>query len=100
MKIDTLMRWGKLGLYLFIICILVLAPTSFFESGHSLCVIKYIFGIECPGCGMSRAISCIFHGNFHGALQYNKLIVLVFPLLCYVFITSVRKEFKQIIKGV
>jgi hypothetical protein len=99
MTSDMLVRWGKLGLYLLIICIFVLVPTSFFESGHSICIVKNIMGIECPGCGMSRAISCIFHGNFHGALQYNKLIVLVFPLLCYLFITSVRKEFSQIMKG-
>lgn len=91
MRMGLLTYIGKLGFYSICLCIFVVAPTSFFESGHSICVIKNVFGIECPGCGMTRAISSVFHGNLVGAFQYNKLIVIVFPLLCYICIKTIIK---------
>jgi uncharacterized protein DUF2752 len=63
-------------------------PTSWLESRRSLCLIRNVFGVRCPGCGMIRAISCAFHGNFKQAFQYNQLVVLVLPLLCYVWLRA------------
>jgi hypothetical protein len=85
-----------LGLYLGLLFALMFVPTSFLESGHSLCLFKNLFGIECPGCGMTRALSGVLHGDFAGAFQYNKMIVAVFPLLAYLFIKAVAKELRQL----
>jgi hypothetical protein len=73
----------------------IVVPTSWLEGRRSLCLIRNVFGVLCPGCGMTRAISCVFHGNFKQALQYNKLVVLVFPLLCYVWLRSVAAFFVE-----
>ena len=76
----------------FIFVLLVLfafIPTSYFENGNSLCLIRNVFGVECFGCGMTRAMSCMFHGNIVAAIEYNKMIVIVFPLLIYmIFINA------------
>lgn len=80
---KSLIIYVKLGAYLLVTILFIVIPTSFFESEYSLCVIKNIFGIECPGCGMTRAISCVFHRDFIKAFEYNKSVVIVFPLLCY-----------------
>src|SRR5438270_321300 len=37
--------------------------------------------------------SMVFQGNFKQALQYNKLVVLVLPLLCYMWLRSVVRNF-------
>jgi hypothetical protein len=87
---------GKPKFYFICLFIFIVIPTSFFESGHSICIIKNVFGVECPGCGMTRAISSVFHGNLVGAFQYNKLVVIVFPLLCYICIKTIIKDCKQI----
>lgn len=44
------------------------------------CVIKDVFGIPCPGCGMSRAFECIFSFNVIGSFSYN---ILAFPLFLF-----------------
>jgi uncharacterized protein DUF2752 len=86
MKSETLKLPGKMGLYLILPLAFIVAPTSWFESRRSVCLIRNVFGMKCPGCGMIRAISCVFHGNFKGAFHYNKLVVFVFPLLSYVWL--------------
>jgi hypothetical protein len=53
--------------------------------------------MECPGCGMTRAISSFFHGNLIGAFQYNKLIVIVLPLLCYICIKAIIKDYRHVL---
>ncbi len=42
------------------------------------CPIKHFFGIECPGCGMQRAIIALLKGNFMESLQlYPPLIPII-----------------------
>ena len=74
---------------------LICVPTSWLESRPSICLIRQVTGRPCPGCGMTRAISCVFHANFIGAWRYNKLVVLVFPLLCYSWLQAMRTEYKK-----
>lgn len=96
---DLLTSIGKFGFFILGTFVLILGPTSFLELGHSICLIKNIVGIECPGCGMTRAVASIFHGDFLGAFHYNKSVVIVFPLLCYIclktFINGYRREYKE-----
>jgi Protein of unknown function (DUF2752) len=84
--------FGKVVCYILLPIIFLLIPTSWFESRRSLCLIRSVFGVKCPGCGMTRAISCIFHGNLKKALHYNRLVVIVFPLLCYVWLQGLLAE--------
>ncbi len=67
-------------------------PTAYFENGHSLCLIKNLFGVECPGCGMTRALSALLHGNLVSAVQFNRAVVIVGPLLGYTVIRAVHRE--------
>ena len=69
--------------------LLLIIPTSFFENGHSICLFKYFFDIECPGCGMTRALSCFFHFDFIKGIDYNKQIIIIFPLLSYLYIKHI-----------
>jgi len=43
----------------------------------TLCVFKAVIGIPCPGCGMSRAWSSFFVGNFGKAFFFHPLFWLV-----------------------
>ena len=92
---EALKSRGKVGLYALLPLGFLCVPTSWLESRRSICLIRHVFGRPCPGCGMTRAISCVFHGNFMRAWQYNKLVVLVFPLLCYTWFRAVSTEYKK-----
>lgn len=50
------------------------------------CIWKTLTGHECPGCGMTRAFYSLIHGDFHSAYEYNHSIIIVAPLMIYIWI--------------
>jgi len=88
---------GKAGAYTLFPLLFVLLPTSWLESRHSLCPVYNLFGVHCPGCGIVRATSRVFHGDIWGAYRYNKRIVVVFPLLCSVWLQGFRVEYTKLL---
>ncbi len=96
MRGDALKSQGKAGLMLLLPLVFIVVPTSWFEGRRSICLIRNVFGVKCPGCGMTRAISCVFHGNFKKAFEYNKLVVVVLPLLCYVWVRSLSETSRPV----
>ncbi|MFW5628679.1 MAG: DUF2752 domain-containing protein [Candidatus Cloacimonadaceae bacterium] len=74
---------GSLGI-LSLGLILLILPAEAWDGGSSVCISKAIFGLKCPGCGITRAISSVLHLRFGDAFAHNPLIVIVFPLLCLI----------------
>jgi len=46
-----------------------------------LCLSQRYLGIDCPGCGMTRALYSFMHGNFRAALHFNLAILSIIPVL-------------------
>jgi hypothetical protein len=67
--------------------VLLFLPADFFDYGQALCPSKRFLDIECLGCGMSRAVQHTIHLEFKTAWEYNKLIIIVFPVLFYKWVT-------------
>jgi hypothetical protein len=65
--------------------ILYLIPLEWLKEQHSICIYKNLTGHECYGCGMTRAILSAIHFKFANAFQYNKLYLIVLPLLIYLW---------------
>ncbi|UOB18199.1 DUF2752 domain-containing protein [Abyssalbus ytuae] len=49
------------------------------------CVNKKLFGVECPGCGMQRAVGLLFEGNFSGAFKMYPAIYTLIILILFLF---------------
>ena len=45
------------------------------------CLFHEWTGLYCPGCGSTRALHCLLHGELREALRNNALVVLALPLL-------------------
>ena len=57
------------------------------------CPIKYVTGVSCPGCGMTRAYLCLFRFDFAGAFHYHPLFfVPPLVLLVYLFKNRIPKK--------
>lgn len=51
--------------------------------GPPICPFKAVTGLDCPGCGGTRALHQLFTGHLGAALSYNVLAVLVLPVLLW-----------------
>jgi len=59
------------------------------------CMMKHLFKIDCPACGLTRSIINYSHGNFYEGWRYHRvgiliylLIILQIPYRTYVLITG------------
>ena len=78
-RLTTLVSWLSLAIgasYLFI-----------FEPGKSgffpACPFRALTGFTCPGCGSTRGLHRLLHGDVVGAFEFNPLLVLSLPFLLY-----------------
>jgi hypothetical protein len=76
--------------------LLYLVPLYWLNKQHSICLIKNIFGVECYGCGIARAIISAIQFNFVSAYEYNHLIIIVLPILIYLWVKMIINTIKQI----
>lgn len=52
------------------------------------CMIHSLTGLQCPGCGITRALHAALHGNFMEAIHYNLFLVISLPYLLAVGMVS------------
>lgn len=45
------------------------------------CPLRTLTGLYCPGCGSTRALHDLLHGDIAGALAMNPLLVVALPVL-------------------
>jgi hypothetical protein len=45
-----------------------------------VCVLHVTTGLHCPGCGMTRAMHALLHGDMLAAVRFNALLVLALPV--------------------
>jgi hypothetical protein len=63
----------------------IVAVVFFFNPAthqfYPVCQFHRLTGLNCPGCGMTRALYALLHGKFSAALQDNALFVLTLGAL-------------------
>lgn len=64
---------------------LLVLPADFFDHGPAICLSRVLLDTECPGCGMTRAAMHALHLDFSAAWSYNRLVVVVLPLLAWLW---------------
>lgn len=50
------------------------------------CMIRSLFDINCPGCGLTRAFRAILNLDFYSAFNYNILSIPLFIVVIVIFI--------------
>ena len=61
-----------------------------FEPGKSgffpACPFRALTGFTCPGCGGTRGLHCLLHGDVAAAFEFNPLLILSLPFLLYALV--------------
>jgi hypothetical protein len=77
-----------------LLCALLLfyppARTSFYPA----CPIHQYLHIDCPGCGVTRALTALLHGRIAEAIRLNALFVLLLPVALAGAIESYRRALR------
>jgi len=48
-------------------------PVAWVTGGPQLCPFKLILGLPCPGCGMTRSVVTLLHGDLAASLHFHPL---------------------------
>jgi hypothetical protein len=59
------------------------------------CIWKSIFGIQCPGCGLTTAFISLIKLNFKNAFETNWLIFIIVPFGIYYLTQDYLKFLKE-----
>lgn len=68
------------------------------EKAPTLCIYKNMTGRDCWGCGTSRSIISLINFDFKQAYHFNKRIIIVFPLLVYLWLKSIYRNLKVLLE--
>ncbi|MBI3921066.1 MAG: DUF2752 domain-containing protein [Armatimonadetes bacterium] len=63
---------------LFLSLSLVLPPAGL---PVNLCLFKWITGVPCPGCGLTRSVTCLSHGHFAAAFHFHPFGIVAYLVL-------------------
>jgi len=69
-------------------------PKDYLGDTYPICLYRILLNKECIGCGTTRAVWSVLHFNFKEAFEYNKLIIITFPLLTWCVLNWILKEEK------
>jgi hypothetical protein len=47
------------------------------------CLLHWVTGLHCPGCGATRSVGALLHGDLEQAFAYNALFVAMLPLFLF-----------------
>lgn len=73
-------------------------PRHWIYEGHSICLFRNLFGIECWGCGMTRALFSVLDLHFMAAWNYNRAVVIVVPMLIILWGRELDRLYREIRK--
>ena len=82
--------------------IIILLPLLFYivvrslveYSPTSICLFKLLTGHNCWGCGITRAFNELFQLNFIDAYNYNPRIIIIVPLMLWIWIETLKVTIK------
>ena len=58
------------------------------------CLIRWLTGISCPGCGITRALFAVCQLDFAAAWQFNPMIFYLIPMVPVLLVAYLRKAKK------
>ncbi len=68
-------------------------------DGSTICIFKNVLGLDCFGCGMTRAIIAFIRGDFYQSINYNFNVIIILPLLLIIWFKQLLLSSMEVIKN-
>jgi hypothetical protein len=86
-----------LGGYLIVPTFLLFLPADYFDHDKpKVCLYTLATGIECWGCGHTRATMHLIHFEFEEAILFNKLSLVIVPVIAFMWLNGIYQTIKKI----
>jgi hypothetical protein len=90
MRFDEMVRRRLTALLVWLTLAVGATYLFIFEPGKSgffpACPFRMLTGFTCPGCGSTRGLHRLLHGDVIAAFEFNPLMVLSLPFLLYALV--------------
>lgn len=63
--------------------------------GFTVCPVKRILRLSCPGCGMTSAVLSLLKLDFSSAFKYNLMFIPILGYIAFVFVQFVVRYIKN-----
>ena len=87
MKLDEIVNSRLIALLTWLSIAIGATYLFIFEPGKSgffpACPFRTLTGFTCPGCGSTRGLHSLLHGDVVAAFEFNPLMVVALPFLLY-----------------
>ncbi len=89
-------RWiaNSLLATVILLCAVLYAYPPARTSLYPACPIRQFLGIDCPGCGTTRALAALLHGHLTEALRLNALFILLLSIALAGAIETYRRAIR------
>ncbi|MFI6759533.1 DUF2752 domain-containing protein [Micromonospora sp. NPDC050417] len=67
-------------------------PTRSAPDAAPTCLLKLTTGLDCPGCGGTRAFWYLLHGDLPAAARHHILFVFAVPFVVYLYLAWASKQ--------
>lgn len=81
-RLTALLVWLTLAVGATYLFIFEPGKTGFFPA----CPFRTLTGFTCPGCGSTRGLHRLLHGDVVAAFEFNPLMVVSLPFLLYALV--------------
>ncbi|WP_018220642.1 DUF2752 domain-containing protein [Salinispora pacifica] len=71
---------------------LMIDPTRSTPDAAPTCLLKLTSGLDCPGCGGTRALWYLLHADLPAAARHHLLLVFALPFLAYLFVAWAGRQ--------
>jgi hypothetical protein len=61
-------------------------------TGYPACPFRQLTGLQCPGCGGTRSLHQLLHGNPIEAFALNPLLIIALPFLTFLLLSFTRSK--------
>ena len=73
-------------------------------AGVPICLFRYVTGLPCPGCGLTRSFSCILHGEFERGYEFHPFGFVLLPLFVFIAVTvfipkPLRTQLEELVRA-
>jgi hypothetical protein len=86
--------WGPIavGIGAVVAAVWVWARDPSTSGGFLSCPFHAVTGLDCPGCGTTRGMHDLLHGDVAAALDHNLLLLVAVPLAAATYVAWVRRS--------